>query len=365
MKGLYVHIPFCGVKCPYCSFTAFPGQHHMADRYLDALEKEMRAYRIFRPDTLYVGGGTPGCLSCRQIEKLFVAVSLNYGSVKLFKESTFEANPESLDKEKVIVLKNAGITRISLGMLCAQDRLLGFLGRRHTFADFQKVFSDLRKNGFGNINVDVMTAIPGQTMEDFRETVDAVLRIAPEHFSVYSLQVEEGTPFHKKGIKEDGEAAREMYEYAVEKLVSAGYRRYEISNFAKPGMECRHNLNYWDNGEYLGLGCSAASHIAGERKTDPSGLGGYMEPLLSGKIPEPVSAEKISGKEKLGETMMLGLRKTEGIMLTARMKRDFRKQLEKLEQEGLIELSAGRVCIKPENFYLANRVFREFIPPFD
>lgn len=317
------------------------------------------------PLTLYIGGGTPSELYCHQIESLFLAVEKNFGKIRNFSESTFEANPESLTEDRIKLLKRFGISRPSLGLQSAQDQLLKKLGRRHGVRDFIRTFDSLRSKGFSNINVDVMTAIPGQTLKDFEETLSLVLRLGAEHVSLYSLQIEEKTVFFKRGVKTDGDLAREMFDSTCEKLSRCGFVHYEISNFAKPGRESAHNLNYWNNGEYLGLGCGASSHIDGVRRTNPSKLDPYMKPLLEGKEPAVSSCEKLSGKEKLGETILLGLRKLEGIALSEEIKKEFKEQFRKLNEKGLIELNSDNVRLSREGVYLGNMVFKEFVPPFD
>lgn len=365
MKGLYIHIPFCGLKCQYCDFTAFSGRRSSRDDYIKAVSAEMEHFSGFSAETLYIGGGTPSELSCPQIKALLSAVEKKYGKVGDFRESAFEANPESLTRDRIMLLKQFGIGRISLGFQAAQDNLLKTLGRRHTVSDFKNVFNDLKAVGFSNINVDLMTAIPGQTLDDFRETLSLVCSMGAAHVSFYSLQVEEKTLFHKRGIKTDDDMAREMFDFAREKLAAEGYIHYEISNFARPGMESLHNLNYWNNGEYLGLGCGASSYIGGVRRTNPSTLNLYMEPLLSGEGPVFSAVEELSGKEKLGETILLGLRKTEGIELAAEVKKEFEKEFRKLEGKGLVELKGDRIMLTKEGVYLGNAAFREFVPPYD
>lgn len=351
--------------------------------------KQSRIRRFIRTGqapslTLYIGGGTPSELSCPQLKTLFLAVEKHFGNVCNFSESTFEANPESLTDDKIKLLKRFGISRLSLGLQSAQDHLLKKLGRRHGIGDFIRTFKSLRSNGFSNINVDVMTAIPGQTMKDLEETIAIICDMGAEHVSLYSLQVEEKTVFFKRGVKTDGDLAREMFDSACEKLTRCGFVHYEISNFAKPGSQSLHNLNYWNNGEYLGLGCGASSHIDGVRRTNPLKLDPYMKPLLhsrdcgflirdkDGRLPllegtEPAvsSYEKLSGKEKLGETILLGLRKLEGMTLSEEMKKEFGKQFQRLNEKGLIELNSGNVRLSKEGVYLGNMVFKEFVPPFD
>lgn len=365
MTGIYIHIPFCSAKCHYCSFVSFAAGKETIDRYLKALAVEMGNFAGTRAETLYIGGGTPGFMSAAQIKTLLLAVEKNFQLVREFLESTFEANPESLTRDKMMALKQFGVNRISLGLAAVQESLLKSLGRRHTFSDFSGVYRDLRSLGFSNISVDLLIGIPGQTVLHLKETLDKICAFNPEHVSVYGLEIEEKTVFWKKGVAVDGDLAREMFEITRDRLEAAGYRHYEISNFAKPCMESRHNLNYWDNGEYVGLGCGATSYLCGARRTNPSTLGLYGAPLLAGMTPGFSSCEVLSEKEKIGETIMLGLRKMSGISLSPGMKREFGDQLLKLAAMGLIELKDESARLTRDGVYVSNIVFREFVPPFD
>ncbi len=365
MNGIYIHIPFCSGKCYYCGFTSFPGRKNRYAEYVKALSEEMRFFRGYGADTLYLGGGTPTELPAGLIDEILSAVEKNFRSVRGFRESCVEANPESLSGDKIEVLRGFGISRISLGLQCVQDGLLKSLGRRHSFADFERVFRALRSAGFLNINVDLMTAFPGQTMEDFKESLSYACSIGADNISFYSLQVEEKTVFYKRGVQSDGDAARSMFDWAADKLSSGGYAHYEISNFAKPGKESQHNLIYWDGGEYLGLGCGASGYVNGERKTNPCGLDEYMKPLLEGRLPEPAVVERLAGKEKLGETILLGLRKIRGIEVGRDMEREFGREFAKLKEAGLIEFDGKKARLTKEGIYLGNIVFREFVPPFE
>lgn len=361
MRGLYVHIPFCRSKCGYCDFASAAGEERLIDPYLDALAEEAARYRnlagSFR--TLYIGGGTPSLLSTAQLEKLFSALRPLTGPLPGLEESTFEANPESLDGQKALLLKNSGINRVSLGLQAGQDRLLKKLGRIAMTGDFLAAFEILRGAGFGNINADLMCGLPGQSLEDFTRPLERLLKLGPEHISLYALEVHEGTPFHAGGVKEEPEAAAEMYEAAAGLLAGNGFGRYEISNFARPGKESAHNLNYWSQGEYLGLGAAAASYLDGERRANTAATRTYIE--TAGAAVPAQYRETLSGRAKRAERLMLGLRKTAGIELSDDIFIEFGEEIGRLLTAGLVERTGGLLRIKEDRLYVSNAVFREFV----
>ncbi|HOX23365.1 MAG TPA: radical SAM family heme chaperone HemW [Elusimicrobiales bacterium] len=366
MEGLYIHVPFCSGKCGYCSFVSFACGQRQRARYLAALEREMSFFAGREPDTLYIGGGTPSELQQEQLKTLCLCISRNFRPVSDFSESTFEANPESLDRAKIMLLRQFGFNRISMGLQAAQDRLLAALGRRHDCAQFLRVYEDLREVGFKNINVDLIAGIPDQTEKDLNESLDFLLRLAPEHVSVYALEIEQGTEFERRNVDNRPDFSRLLLETARSRLREAGYRHYEISNFAKPGHECLHNINYWDNGEYVGLGCSAASHISGIRKTNGPVLELYCDFLEDEQGRNSFSCvEKLEGKEKLGETVMLGLRRLDGMPLSAALLSEFGKDFRELQEEGLLVLENGTARLSNDAIYVSNSVFRRFVPPFE
>lgn len=383
MSGLYIHIPFCKKKCYYCDFVSFEGQENLIDSYIKCLEIEityqkLETISIQRQSpysTLYIGGGTPSILSVEQIRILFELIERNFGKIKNFKESTFEANPESLSEEKIDLLINYGINRISLGLQTSDDKLLKVLGRTYSYSDFLKTYTTLRAKSFSNINIDIISAIPSQTFKDFKKTLSDVLKLAPDHISLYGLEIKKGTKFYREKIKENPEMSYEMYKFAVKELVKNGYIHYEISNFARPNKESLHNLNYWNNGEYLGLGCGAVSFINGERRANTDVLFDYINSLKKDRtisvLPEhdivtkspPLIKyrEKLTGKEKLGEEIILGLRKIKGIEMRDEIIRKFKNEIESLSSRGLIELKNNRIKIKKNYLYLSNLVMQEFV----
>ena len=362
MTGLYVHIPFCAVKCFYCDFAAFSGQKNQVERYLAALGAEAALLPPRDPETLYVGGGTPSELSAGQIGSLFERLRRAFPSAALV-ESTFEGNPESLDVEKLAVLARAGVTRLSIGLQTADDELLKAVGRRHTAADFARVFRLARAAGIPALSVDLMFGLPGQTLDSLRATLDFVLELDPEHVSLYGLQVEDRTLFARRGVEEDGPFGREMYELSIAALTKAGLEHYEISNYAKPGRRSAHNVNYWRRGDYVGLGVSAASFLDGVRSSNDEKLAPYMDAVAAGRRPTAES-EAPSGLDALGEEAFLGLRMIEGFVPSAGLRAAFAGPWAVLKARGLAREDGARWRLTADGVFLANDVFREFVPPF-
>ncbi|MFI5360526.1 MAG: radical SAM family heme chaperone HemW [Elusimicrobiota bacterium] len=362
MTGLYVHIPFCSVKCFYCDFAAFSGQKKQIERYLAALGAEAALLPPRVPETLYVGGGTPSELSAPQISVLFERLRRAFPDASL-RESTFEANPDSLDADKLAVLARCGVTRLSIGLQTADDELLKSVGRRHTAADFARVFRLARAAGIPALSVDLMFGLPGQTLDSLRATLDFVLALDPEHVSLYGLQVEDRTLFAKRGVEEDGPLGREMYELSIAALTRAGLEHYEISNLAKPGHRSLHNINYWRRGDYLGLGVSAASFLGGVRSSNDEKLGSYIAAVEAGRRPT-AETEAPAGLEALGEEAFLGLRLIEGFIPSAALRAAFAGEWAVLKARGLTMEENSRWRLTADGVFLANDVFREFVPPF-
>ena len=351
------------MKCFYCDFAAFSGQDKLADRYLAALEAEAAFHPAVTPDTLYVGGGTPSELTARQISDLYARLRRAYPGAR-FVESTFEGNPESLDAEKLDALAREGVTRLSIGLQTSDDALLKAIGRRHTAADFAAVFLDARRAGIPALSVDLMFGLPGQTLDSLRATLDFVLALGPEHVSLYGLQVEDRTLFAKRGVREDGELSREMFDLSMRSLASAGLEQYEISNYARPGHRSAHNINYWKRGEYIGLGCSAASYYRGRRQANEARIPAYLDAVEAGRRPL-AEDDAPAGLEAIGEEAFLGLRLVEGFVPSDVLRREFAGEWAVLKSRGLVCEEGPLWRLSPEGVYLANDAFKEFIPPFD
>lgn len=351
------------MKCFYCDFAAYSGQNALADRYLGALEAEAALHPAIAPETLYVGGGTPSELTAPQIKDFFARIKRAYPGPK-FRESTFEGNPESLDAEKLDVLAASGVTRLSIGLQTADDALLPAIGRKHTAAEFADAFKAARRAGISALSVDLMYGLPGQTLASLEATLDFVLALDPEHVSLYGLQVEDRTLFAKRGVEEDSDLGRAMFELSLERLAAAGLEHYEISNFAKPGRRSLHNLNYWERGEYVGLGASAASFYGGRRASNEHRLKPYLEAVEAGRLALSESEEP-AGREAAGEEALLGLRLVEGFEPSARLRELFRPEWDVLKRRGLAAEKNGLWMLTKEGIFLGNEAFRLFVPPFD
>lgn len=363
-RGLYIHIPFCKRKCNYCDFASFAGQETQIDAYLGALGHEAALNKEIACRTLYVGGGTPSLLAEHQLHRLAKIIRKNFTPITSYEESTFEANPESLTPSKIATLREVGFNRLSLGLQSFNDDELKTLGRVHNAGQFLAAYQAARAGGFTNINVDLIAGLPGQTLESFTDSLRRLVDLRPEHISVYGLQIEEGTPFFARGVVCDQDLMRRMLEETAAQLTAAGYHHYEISNYALPGKEALHNTNYWQNGEYVGLGCSAASYRNGKRKQNTPDLAEYIFDMESGKTPI-VSAERLTGKAREGESLMLAFRQLDGVELTPRQTELFGPEIERHIQNGLLTRADKKVKLSEKGLYLASEVMRSFVAPFE
>jgi len=318
--GIYVHFPFCQSKCPYCDFYSNTDTKHSA-RYAEALVLHMEDYRraasSYDVDTVFFGGGTPTALPVGRLITVLTGIRENF-ELRRDAEVTVEANPATVTTGGLRRLRHAGVNRLSMGLQSANDEELKALGRIHTFEEFKKSFKAARRAGFRNISVDLMYGIPGQTAESFRETLAKVVELDPEHVSVYGLKIEEGTPFaaRKESLNlPDEDSEYQMYEDAIRILAEAGYGQYEISNFAKPGKECQHNLRYWNCEEYLGFGPGAHSYFGGRRFAFRRSTEDYVRAVeYPGSVAGLLSEDyEIRSTERLGEYVMLQLRLTDGL----------------------------------------------------
>ena len=363
-RGLYIHIPFCKQKCNYCDFASFAGQELQMDAYLGALAHEAALNKEIACRTLYVGGGTPSLLARHQLHRLAKIIRKNFTPITSFEESTFEANPESITPAKIATLRELGFNRLSLGLQSFNNHELKTLGRVHNAEQFLTAYEAARTGGFENINVDLMAGLPGQTLQSFTDSLRRLIQLRPAHISVYGLQIEEGTPFFARGVVCDQLLMRQMLEATDEQLTAAGYHHYEISNYALPGKEAVHNTNYWQNGEYVGLGCAAASYRNGKRKQNTPDLSEYIFDMENGKTPI-VFAERLTGKAREGESLMLAFRQLDGVELTPRQTDFFGTEIEKHVQNGLLMRADKKVKLTKEGLYLANEVMRSFVAPFE
>jgi oxygen-independent coproporphyrinogen-3 oxidase len=405
--GLYIHIPFCERKCPYCDFNTYAGLETHFQDLVAALGGEMARWR--EPlhqrmvSTIFVGGGTPTVLEEAQLAQIFAAVDANFRLADDC-EITCEANPGTVDRAKFAALRRLGVNRLSMGVQSFQPQELSFLGRIHDVADVHRAYTAARAAGFTNINLDFIFGLPHQAMDDWENTLDQALQLAPEHLSLYSLIVEPNTPLNRwvqvgQVDAPDDDLAADLYELAMAKLAEAGYVQYEVSNWARgdgcpvksqlwqdvetPGYACRHNLIYWRNDDYLGVGPGAHSHLHstaqistvpankacerrwGNRKPVP----GYVKRIRTGALVEEFS-EDIDPRLAMGETMMLGLR-----LLREGVQRDrfavrhgmavdevFGTELRQLRERDLLAWDEHRIRLTPAGLLLGNRVFAAFLP---
>ena len=366
----YVHIPFCTQICYYCDFSKVFIKNQPVDSYLEHLIEEYDSYDIKKLRTLYIGGGTPTALSAPQLafllEKLTDKLDLSY-----LEELTIEANPGDLDQEKIAVLKDSPVNRVSLGVQTFNDRMLKQIGRSHSEKDIYENIANLKKAGFDNISIDLIYALPKQTMEDVKTNVAKAIALDIPHMSLYSLILENHTVFMnrmRRGKlplpKEDLEA--EMFEYIIAELEKAGFEHYEISNFSKPGFESRHNLMYWDNAEYYGIGAGASGYVDGVRYKNHGPIRHYLQAVEAGN--PRVQEEVLTLNEKMEEEMFLGLRKKSGVS-KKRFEEKFGLSFEdqygavvsELTEQGLLVPDRDIVRMTKQGLFLGDTVAEKFI----
>ncbi|MBN2058759.1 MAG: radical SAM family heme chaperone HemW [Candidatus Saganbacteria bacterium] len=401
VPSLYIHIPFCKRKCNYCDFISYAGKENFIDRYVEALCQEIKSLTPCPPSpptgrqvpegegelrTVYFGGGTPTLLEPHHFDKIISSINSAFGIQNL--EFSVEANPGTADQAKLKALKELGINRLSIGVQSFNDENLKTLGRIHDAATARQFYEDARAAGFTNINLDLIFALPGQTVAQWKEDLWAAVALGPEHISAYNLQIEEGTPFYKwfsepaterrgsssaireetakpclpagrfirrfpSGIQlpsEDDELA--MYEFTIETLWLSGYKHYEVSNFCRPGLECRHNLAYWQNRNYIGIGAAAHSHINGQRWANPSTIEDYLSTDYG------LQATDAPGPDQR-ETIFMGLRLLDG--LHHDNFRGFEKEVNELVRSGLLIKNGEKIKLTRKGLYLANEVFEQFV----
>ena len=362
--GLYIHIPFCRQKCAYCDFYSLPSREDKMDAYTDALIRHIREVaprtESHRVDTVYFGGGTPSYLGAERLRSILRAV-MKGCPVTRDAEITLEANPDSAcDIKALRTLRRAGFNRLSLGVQSADDGLLRAIGRIHTFAQVQQSVTAARKAGFRNISMDLIYGLPGQTMQQWDDTLSAVIALAPEHISCYGLKLEPGTPLYERRLEEtfpDDDAQAYMYLYAVTALEQNGYGQYEISNFAKPGYESRHNLKYWRMQEYAGFGPGAHSDFGGVRYAYVRDLDGYIGGRLI--LSESESDATLTRDY---EYVMLSLRTAEGIDRRY-FETTYRQRFQPMEELLVQYERAGLACrtengwrLTPRGFLVSNSI---------
>ena len=404
---LYLHIPFCERKCAYCDFLSAPADLPVRISYIKKLQEEIAYYGAqygeYQVSSIFFGGGTPTILEGYQLAAILETVKEHF-NITTDAEITVECNPGTLTAGKAEKLVQAGFNRLSMGLQSADDRELQLLGRIHNFAQFLESYDLARKAGFRNINVDLMSALPGQTLKSWQDTLQKVTALRPEHISAYSLIIEEGTPFYERfaedeRIREEGghprllpeeDVERQMYELTETFLHTKGYERYEISNYAKPGYECRHNCGYWIRKDYLGLGLGASSLVEHQRFQNTSELKTYLEqeysPQCEGqheRIAETIQLQEETGltqtghhihietldkKSEMEEFMFLGLRKTKGISKKEFIERFgcsmdsvYGKPLIESMKQGMMKEEGDRVFLTQDGTLVSNQVLCEFL----
>ncbi len=366
---LYIHIPFCVKKCIYCDFFSLPYDEPAVRTYVDALCKELNLKK--HPDaalkTIYIGGGTPTLLPAECFRQLLKCLRSNYHFSSEI-EITVEANPGTVDKAKIDTLLSLGVNRLSFGVQSFNDSELMTLGRIHSSDEALRSIESIKKAGLKNFSIDLMYGIPGQSMESWRESLTKAIELSPSHISAYELTPEENTPLYpliqsRKITMPNEELILEMYNYAIDYFAGSGYTHYEISNFAKPGLQCVHNLNYWDRGEYIGAGAGAHSFISGIRSMNTKDINEYAATLNSGRIPE-IQSMKLTPEDEIKEFIFLGLRKIGGISLnkmphtteSVTDKERLLKVCKDLLDEGYLELSGDFLRLTRKGIVISNTI---------
>lgn len=383
--GLYIHIPFCKQKCSYCDFCSYAEKQDLISKYIKCLLQEIKEVGsnnradfenekddLFSVKTIYIGGGTPSLIESKYIVQIMEEIKSNF-ELDENAEITIEVNPGTVTLEKLEDYNKVGINRLSIGLQSTHEHLLKEIGRIHTYLDFLDTFRFAREAGFENINVDLMIGLPNQTLAEVQDSIEEIVSMEPEHISVYSLILEEGTPLFKKveeGLKlPDEELERKMY-WTVKRILEAnGYNHYEISNFAKQGYESKHNLDCWNQKEYIGFGVAAHSYTNGIRYSNIENLEQYIKNYEEDKTEENlVFHEKQDMEAMQKEYMLLGLRKIDGVSIqefkikfVANPVFLYHDKLEKLVNEELVEIDGDQIKLTNKGLDLANIVWEEFI----
>ncbi len=360
--GVYIHIPFCRSRCDYCSFCT-QTDYSLEQKYFAALRQEIESYKPgaeLIADSVYFGGGTPASVDSGLIAATLDAVRKRFTMLS-GSEISIEANPGNIDAGKARAFAAAGINRFSLGLQSADDGTLKKIGRTHTCADFVRSVQEIRGAGASNISADLMLGLPGESAEDIGRSADLLIDLGVNHVSAYALTVEEGTPMHRSGYRPDEDESADQYDYLLEKLAASGYARYEVSNFALRGYECRHNLKYWDLSPYAGFGVSAHGFDGSVRRANTSDLQHYIDGLG-----RPLTAQRVPQNELKEEYIMLGLRTAAGIdtheytaMFGKSFDSEFSSALKKCS--GSLERDGNNIRLKQNAFYIMNSVIVELL----
>ena len=391
--GLYVHVPFCKTKCPYCDFNTYQGIENLIEPFLPAITSEITCWGdalAYPPvKSVFFGGGTPSYLPQGDIERILVAIQSSF-QVDPAAEISIEANPGDLDEAACAGILNQGVNRLSIGVQSLDNDLLNLLGRRHQASEAVEAFQSARQAGFDNVNLDLMYGLPNQSMEQWQKTLSSLIELTPEHISLYALTIEEGTPMHRwaaegKIPEPDSDLAADMYQHAREVLAEAGYHHYEISNWSLPDRACEHNLVYWENGPYLGVGPGAHSRLGEYRfwtvlsprdyntkaatwaDSGVQPLADLVETALQG-IPTLGGWEHLSLETTCSETMFLGLRLLDGLNLSEAsaiagtdLAKKFQTPIQECLNLGLLEQDGDCLKLTMQTYLVANQVFTRFL----
>ena len=391
--GLYVHVPFCKTKCPYCDFNTYQGIENLIEPFLPAITSEITCWGdalAYPPvKSVFFGGGTPSYLPQGDIERILVAIQSSF-QVDPAAEISIEANPGDLDEAACAGILNQGVNRLSIGVQSLDNDLLNLLGRRHQASEAVSAFQSARQAGFDNVNLDLMYGLPNQSMEQWQKTLSSLIELTPEHISLYALTIEEGTPMHRwaaegKIPEPDSDLAADMYQHAREVLAEAGYHHYEISNWSLPDRACEHNLVYWENGPYLGVGPGAHSRLGDYRfwtvlsprdyntkaatwaDSGVQPLADLVETALQG-IPTLGGWEHLSLETTCSETMFLGLRLLDGLNLSEAsaiagtdLAKKFQTPIQECLNLGLLEQDGDCLKLTMQTYLVANQVFTRFL----
>lgn len=367
MRGIYIHIPFCVRKCKYCDFVSFPDMADGFSGYVSDVIDEMAEYRGERVDTVFIGGGTPTVLPYQELGSLIEACFKNFNIASDY-EFTVEANPETVNADKIKAMLFGGVNRISVGAQSFNDAELKKIGRIHDAKTAYNTICQLKEMGFDNINLDLMTALPDQTVQSLSNTLETAVSLPVTHISAYSLIIEENTPLEREYSRRElvlpsEDEDRKMYKMTVETLRKSGFNQYEISNFAKSGFECRHNKKYWKTEEYIGLGLAAHSYLDGKRFYNTSDLTEYM----SGRK-HSSDVTVLTERDKIGEFMIMGLRLNSGVSEAEFLRRFgkavdemYAKELEKFVNGGFLVRKDGKIALSDKGRDVSNSVLCEFV----
>jgi oxygen-independent coproporphyrinogen III oxidase len=370
--GIYVHLPFCPYICPYCDFAKWPMQRSRASAYMQALRAEIAAAQSEPAATIFYGGGTPNAYGADEIAALTAFLSARFPALDVPREISIEVNPELVGADDFRTYVAAGIDRVSIGVQSFVPAEIAVLGRKHVPADVARVVTLARGAGMRSVSLDLIFAVPGQTAQSWSESLRAAIALGVDHVSTYGLTIEAGTPYERWHDREprafpDNALEAEQYAIAIDVLEAAGYEHYEISNFARPGHRCRHNENYWRNGDYLGFGVGAASFRGGARSVHTRDLAEYMSTASTGQV-IPGETERLTGMKAAGEAIMIALRTAQGVALGEFKERygvdvteRYAPVVRRYETDGLLERTGDRLVLTKRGRFFANDVCGAFV----